>query len=575
YKSQSLNLARNVMELMLDIEKVTSGAPAFYYKGSQPDYFLAHLKDATGYTKPAPNWTWSFTNNYPWFTTYTDHFKKSVIDDQSAFSAAASEYNDLQMLMLLHDGPFRSLVSAWKREHPGSKKGGKKGARKGDEEAEVDKDEEDMDEKAKKRGAKHLEAKTFARQEYHSNPRLKAMVGSKWSAAWSKPAMLPTITDDEGGLVVQAYDWRAGWFTNLQRTFDNAERAKELAKPSLHRPPVECRVEVVDGNPPTIFMGKGKDKKLLMIPATMISKQWKQVPANAAWMNASTHLIDSTLDCKPDISAFLAAHPAPTEPNHYEGEDEKEGKSEEEGDDKGEGEGKGKGEGEGEEEDAGKGKGEEEDVGEGGYGGEDEETFGAELAGLGAEGPEYGAQGLVLGRGLRPVGRGGGRGEDPYIPGSAPATFLVSCPLAPVPSDESERTQPGGNIVINPQFLQSLARAHPHVTNDLDGTTQATYPPNDAPHAEPKPHYEPPLPQSAWPNIAPPMPSPPTLSQQERAASTNAAPLAPEPTTKKATKGAQKPCTKKTPVEENLPGPSSSTVPQVVDPSETTNPPKH
>ncbi|CCO28544.1 hypothetical protein BN14_02539 [Rhizoctonia solani AG-1 IB] len=548
YKSQSLTLARNVVKSMLDITKVTTDAPDFYYTGLQPNYFPVHLKDATGYIRPAPNWSETFASNYPWFTTYIDRFRKMATNMQSAFGHVASQYTDQQILVLLHDGPFSSLVAAWKREHQEER------AKKAEKNL-TGEDERNMDEKAKKRATKRLEAKAFARQAFRDDARLEAMAGSRWGAAWSKSVMSPTATDsekgdNEGGLVVYRYDWMAGWMKNLNETFDNAERAKELAKPGPRRPPTKRRFKTLAGNPPTIFTGKGENKKLVRIPLVMISKRWQQIPANAAWMKASSHLIDSSLDRKPDIIGFLSAYPAPAEPDHYDGEDEDEEDSEDE--DKGKGENKKEDKDKNEEAkaegklgfEAGLGAGEAE---------EDDET------GLGVAGPGYNPC-MPVTNSLEPTGKS--KEDDLYA--SDPAPIVPSHPLATAPSTQRE-----GNIAIDPQILQSPPRAWLHATNR---TNQTTYVPGDALHTELESHLEPPPPQSGWPNPnpGPTMSPPPTLSQQERAEKANTASSAPKPT--KASKTSQKLRTKRNPVEETPAGPLNSAVTQAANP--TVNVPK-
>ncbi|KAG8757620.1 hypothetical protein FRC11_004411 [Ceratobasidium sp. 423] len=581
HKSQAMGLTRTVVKSMLGVKKLTEDAPPFYYKNGQPDFFPDQFKDATDYCRPFPHWDKSFANNYPWFSTYIDHFKRMSPDDGTAFATACKMFTDRQILVFLHDGPYSSLVSGWKRENGRDGKGNK----------------DNVDDKTKKREVLRVEVKTFMRGSYR--PELPEVAGSGWNAAWAKAVMSPEVTDDEGGKIIQQPGWRAGWCNNMYGSIDNAERAKELAKPGVHRPLAKHTIQVIDGPPPAIYTGSGKNKKVIQIPLVMISRRWHEDPGNAAWVESSAHLIDTTMMRKPNISMFLNAHPAPVEPNEpgakedgdYEAEDKDEG----------------------------------EDEGEEGMVGELVGAWAREL-----EGGVYGGDGLDLSAGLGQVDMDE---DDLYASDPGPTSVTPLHPSAPAPMEprrEPTPAQSGSKFQIDPEVLQDSSgarpRAHPrlHALNTTGpsvvpavpslapmptqpvygppqplqpqythpglvqgATTQVPYyyppggvsgapepayptsapqtvPATSTPHPGLAPQHElSPLttlpPQPVWPNPAETMPPPPTLSQQNRAAAANAAVPVPEPAIQKGDQkaGGQKSRQRPKKGEEDAPGPST------------------
>ncbi|EUC55737.1 hypothetical protein RSOL_129660, partial [Rhizoctonia solani AG-3 Rhs1AP] len=127
----------------------------------------------------------------------------------------------------------------------------------------------------------HVEANPIEKSaKKHAAAHMDSLIVPGWNATWSKQVMSPELTDDEGGKQVKWPQWRADWNIDICDRIDGAEWTKD--------------------------------------------KPWRKSPKGAAWMKASTHLIDYKLKHKLDISAFLKAHP-PLRPSMVE---EKEGEME-------------------------------------------------------------------------------------------------------------------------------------------------------------------------------------------------------------------------------------------------------
>ncbi|KAG8738328.1 hypothetical protein FRC11_001490, partial [Ceratobasidium sp. 423] len=429
FVSQAQTLSQNTVKSQLEIEKVTCDPPLFYYKDGQPDFFPVQFT-RNGYCKPYFHWDKPFADNYPCFTTYIDAFRKSVPKDGSAFAKVAMEFTDRQILVLFHNGAFSSLVTAYKNENPKTKGCQHKTS---------------TEEKMKKREVSRLDRKTFLRGSYQGDAQVKPVAGPRWNVGWSKQVMSPVITDTKGGQIVQQPEWRAGWWTNVLLAMDNADWAMVLAKPGIHPPLPKSTTVIVPGPPPTIYMGKGEDKKIVKIPLVLISRKWRKDPINVAWMEASESLIDSTMTRKPDLSAFISAHPAPVEPDQTKANDNVDYKRGNEGE--GQGDFKGEYDGEDEDEDEGKGRGKGKGGGEGK--GEDKGVDRMDRGGFAgaqaeAEYSSFRAQGLVSNLGLEQMVKG--NHDDLYAPNPAPvpapAPTIPLCTQAPA-SQEPEGSQVG------------------------------------------------------------------------------------------------------------------------------------
>ncbi|EUC56820.1 hypothetical protein RSOL_200990 [Rhizoctonia solani AG-3 Rhs1AP] len=302
-RSPAVSFTRLVAKAGLGgVVKLTSNVPGFYYKHGLPDFFPVEFTGDDGYCKPYPHYNLSFAENHPWFSTFLILWRSMIPEDGSEFVAACVKFTDRQILVLLHDGPFSSLAQAWKRENPSEHT-----------------EEDPVKRSAKKRADARSDSKTLVRLKYR--PELPLLVIPAWNATWSKSVMSPELTDEEGGKWIKRPRWRAGWNSDIYDGIDAAEWSKELAKPGVHRPLARRTIEFVDGPPPVIYSGKGKNKILIRYPLAMLSKRWRKTPEGVAWMKASAHLIDADLKHKPDISAFLKAHP-PLKHRVVEGEDE-------------------------------------------------------------------------------------------------------------------------------------------------------------------------------------------------------------------------------------------------------------
>ncbi|EUC61397.1 hypothetical protein RSOL_392930 [Rhizoctonia solani AG-3 Rhs1AP] len=287
--------------------------PMFYSINGAPDFFPEAFREENGYCQPYPHWNLPFASNYPCIPTLVLFVRSITSNDNTPAGKAARALTDNQIISFICHGPFKSLKLSFNSAKS------------------VSPDDPDI-QSAGKRGVSRHEEKFFQRRLYR--PQILVMLEAYWDGAWHKGVMSPEASNGSGGFIIKRPRWRAGWFNNFLMALDNARRMLQLAKPGRHIRG-ERTIEYVEGPPPVL---RSNDGELVKIPLCIISKEWRK--DNQTWIESMPHLINMSLSKKPDVSAFVDAHPVPAEP--IEGEEE--GYGQDKGEDEGEGEGEDRGE---------------------------------------------------------------------------------------------------------------------------------------------------------------------------------------------------------------------------------------
>jgi hypothetical protein len=99
---------------MLNISSVKEIRPYFEDKYGEPDTLPAQFTDPlTGYCQPYPHWKLPLPKQPVWVPTFVLHFQSTIPNDQSETSTRLRGLTDELIVILLHDGPFKTAQAAW------------------------------------------------------------------------------------------------------------------------------------------------------------------------------------------------------------------------------------------------------------------------------------------------------------------------------------------------------------------------------------------------------------------------------------------------------------------------------
>lgn len=102
---------------MLGISIAKEVGPHFEDENKKPITLPDHARDPkTGYCRPYPHLTQALTKQMEWVPTYINRFQKTIPEGKSELSLALKDLSDFQIVVLLHDGPFKSAQNAWKQK---------------------------------------------------------------------------------------------------------------------------------------------------------------------------------------------------------------------------------------------------------------------------------------------------------------------------------------------------------------------------------------------------------------------------------------------------------------------------
>ncbi|KAG9084504.1 hypothetical protein FS749_005189 [Ceratobasidium sp. UAMH 11750] len=274
---------------MLGITAAKAIQPYFEDELGDPDTLPAQFIDPeTNYCQPYPHWKAPLTKQVAWLPTYLLRFRSTIPKDRSDLSAALNNLTDEQIIILLNDGPFKTAQTAWRD------------MKKTDEEVEVM--------RANARRYQKTERKATTRAQYVK--MIPALRGPEWEYLSHPGYMSQDESDDEGVVVTTRPDHRPQWTNNLYEAIRIAQLEKARAQPGLCPHPPPRRIEVARRPVPHLERGTGSNKVTVRIPLCGISKSWRdQYPGE---VQKYGHLINPKATTKPNIDAFLAEHPMPS-----------------------------------------------------------------------------------------------------------------------------------------------------------------------------------------------------------------------------------------------------------------------
>jgi hypothetical protein len=100
---------------MLGITAAKSIRPYFEDEHGEPDTLPGQFIDPdTNYCQPYPHWKASLIKQLAWIPTYILRFRSTIPNDRSDLSNMLRGLSDEQIVILLHDGPFKSAQTAWR-----------------------------------------------------------------------------------------------------------------------------------------------------------------------------------------------------------------------------------------------------------------------------------------------------------------------------------------------------------------------------------------------------------------------------------------------------------------------------
>ncbi|KAF8604449.1 hypothetical protein BDV93DRAFT_507761 [Ceratobasidium sp. AG-I] len=87
----------------------------FTDKNNKPDTLPVQFVDpVTGYCQPYPHWRAALNKQLSWIPTYILCFRKTISADNTEGSQILCCLTNKQIVMLLHDGPFKSAQTKWR-----------------------------------------------------------------------------------------------------------------------------------------------------------------------------------------------------------------------------------------------------------------------------------------------------------------------------------------------------------------------------------------------------------------------------------------------------------------------------
>ncbi|KAG8709885.1 hypothetical protein FRC11_005135 [Ceratobasidium sp. 423] len=271
------------------MQKITAARlirPYFEDEHGEPDTLPAFALDpTTGYCQPYPHWKAPFTKQVPWIPTYIKRFRATIPKDNSDLSQILRDLTDEQIVILLHDGPWRTAVLKWSE------------MRKTPEEIEGM--------RSQARRYKRIERKTAVRKSYIV--KIPSLQGDIWEHLGHSGFMSGEESDSEGGLTTMRPSYRGTLVNNIYGAIDVAEGKRVRARLGPNARIPTRRVSVVKCPIPQLDRSKDDKAAPILIAFCSLSKGWRD--ANPDELQRSAHLIDFNVTIKPSIDDFLSEHP--------------------------------------------------------------------------------------------------------------------------------------------------------------------------------------------------------------------------------------------------------------------------
>ncbi|QRV94933.1 hypothetical protein RhiJN_22951 [Ceratobasidium sp. AG-Ba] len=333
---------------MLGITSAKGVRPHFEDDFSEPDTLPAKFLDPeTNYCQPFPHWSASLTKQTAWVPTYLLRFRSTIPNNESELSNMLRALSDEQILILLHDGPFKTAQTTWRdfytscdtwnfpvdlsdadassfdivlpigqvrRVQPKNLTSCRRSHKVLPEQLVVERDsdmrksKEEIDTmRSNARRYQRSDRKAAARGRYIAT--IPSLQGPEWEYLSHPGYTSPDESDDEGQLITKRPDYRAQWETNLFEAIQVAEHEKAKAKPGLCPRFPKRQLEITRRPIPQLERGTGTNKVIVRVALCGISKAWRE--ANPHEFTKYAPLINAKATTKPDISAFLARYPMP------------------------------------------------------------------------------------------------------------------------------------------------------------------------------------------------------------------------------------------------------------------------
>ncbi|QRV96984.1 hypothetical protein RhiJN_25003 [Ceratobasidium sp. AG-Ba] len=273
---------------MLGITSAKGVRPHFEDDFGEPDTLPAKFLDPeTNYCQPFPHWSASLTKQTAWVPTYLLWFRSTIPNNESELSNMLRALSDEQILILLHDGPFKTAQTTWR---------------------DMRKSKEEIDTmRSNAPRYQRSDRKAAARGRYIAT--IPSLQGPEWEYLSHPGYTSPDESGDEGQLITKRPDYQAQWETNLFEAIQVAEHEKAKAKPGLCPRFPKRQLEITRRPIPQLERGTGTNKVIVRVALCGISKAWRE--ANPHEFTKYAPLINAKATTKPDISAFLARYPMP------------------------------------------------------------------------------------------------------------------------------------------------------------------------------------------------------------------------------------------------------------------------
>ncbi|CUA74377.1 hypothetical protein RSOLAG22IIIB_11171 [Rhizoctonia solani] len=279
--------ARTAWYGMLGINAAKDVRPFFVNSNGGLDTLPAFAKDpVTGYCTPYPNWKVSLAKQTAWIPTYLLRFRAIIPNDNNELSRTLRGMTDEQILIVLHDGPWKSARKAWRD------------LKKSDGEIKV------MQSNARR--YQRTDRKVTFRKKYLGGmPQFR---GADWTHISHAGFMSADESDSEGELTTMRPNFRGTWLNNLYGAMDVAEgqRIRDRLGPTARIP--ARRIQIVDRPIPQLEHGSGAGTIPVQIAVSSLSKAWRD--AHPDELKQAAPLINFRLTNKPSIDDFLSQHPA-------------------------------------------------------------------------------------------------------------------------------------------------------------------------------------------------------------------------------------------------------------------------
>ncbi|CAE6438793.1 unnamed protein product [Rhizoctonia solani] len=269
----------------IDAESSSEIRVYFEHKNGEPDTLPVFFANPlTGYRRPHPHWKKSLASQMEWIATYIERFRAMIPNNNSELSSLLRGLSDEQIVIMLHDGPFKTAVTVWRNRKYTN---------------------EDIIRLQSNERRKHrATCKAKVRRLYTSD--IPSLRGHDWEYLTHPGYMSPEESDLEGEVITMRPTHRAAWVNNLFGAIRSAEIKRGAQTPGL---------VVVDAPLliPKLEQRNSVSNTILRIPVCGLGRAWRE--ENDKELQESANLVNFSLTVKPFIDNFLSEHPVDVKPD--------------------------------------------------------------------------------------------------------------------------------------------------------------------------------------------------------------------------------------------------------------------